>query len=218
MTRIFLVDTHPIRRNGLRALLAAEPSLPVVGEAGHGPELLEQLPATPADVVLLEVKAPVLDCLATLRRLQDEFAQVRVLALVAPGHEHHVNQLFEAGAHGCVLKDVVGEELLVAIRAVAAGRRFLCSALGIALLRGMLTKEPGLGTAEAEKAVQPSLTRRETEILRLLADGLTTGEMAEKLFASKRTVETHRQNILEKTRTKNTAALIKLAMTQGLLD
>jgi DNA-binding NarL/FixJ family response regulator len=216
MTRIFLVDTQPLMRQNLRALLAAAPDLPVVGEASHGAALLDQLPATVADVVLLRVQAPVPDCLATLRRLQAELAPVKVLVLIAPGHEYLVSQLFGAGAHGCVFSHALGEEMLVAIRALAADRRFLCSELGVSLLRGMLANEPGL--AESEKPASPLLTRRETEILRLLADGLTTGEMAEKLFASKRTVETHRQNILGKTRTKNTAALIKLAMTQGLLD
>ena len=216
MTQVFLVDTQPLVRDGLRALLAAAPDLPVVGEASHGTALLGQLPTTPADVVLLEVNAPVPDNLATLRRLQSDFGQVKVLAIIAPGHEYQVSQLFEAGVYGCVLKNAQGEELLVAIRAVAAGRRFLCSDLGIALLHGMLTQEPSVETAE--KAQTPPLTRREKEILRLLAEGLTTSEMAERLFASKRTVETHRQNILGKTRTKNTAALIKLAMTQGLLD
>jgi DNA-binding NarL/FixJ family response regulator len=216
MTRIFLVDTHPLVRANLRGLLANAPDLPVVGEASPGPALLDQLSATPADVVLLGVQAPVPDCLATLRRLHAELASVRVLALLALGCEHLVSQLFEAGAHGCVLSHAPSEELLIAIRTVAEDRRFLCSELGIRLLRGILAEEPA-GT-EPKKPGPPPLTRRETEILRLLAEGLTTSEMAEKLFASKRTIETHRQNILEKTRTKNTAALIKLAMLEGLLD
>jgi DNA-binding NarL/FixJ family response regulator len=216
MTRLFLVDTQPLVRQNLQALLATVPDLPVVGEASHGAALFDQLPTPPADVVLLGVQVPGLDYLATLRHLQAELSQVKVLVLLAPGHEYLVNQLFEAGAHGCVFSHALGEELLVAIRAVAAGRRFLCSELGISLLRAMLSREHSI--AEPKKPEFPLLTRREKEILRLLAEGLTTGEMAEKLFASKRTVETHRQNILGKTRTKNTAALIKLAMTQGLLD
>ena len=218
MTRIFLVDDHPPMRASISTLLAHEPGLLLVGAASHGQALLDQLPTTPVDVVLLEVKMPVPDGLATMQRLLAEFPEVKVLALAASANERHASQLFGAGAHGYVLQSTLGEELLVAIRAVAAGRRFLCSDLGLLLLHKLLAKTAGASYAAAQAPVQPALTRRELEILRLLAEGLTTGEMAEKLFTSKRTIETHRQNILEKTQTKNTAALIRLAMTRGLLD
>jgi DNA-binding NarL/FixJ family response regulator len=216
MIRIFLVDDHTIVRDGIRLLLASEPSLHVVGEASHGQELLDRLPTTPADVVLLDINMPVLDGLATTLRLREEFPEVRVLVLSMLSHERYIGQLFDAGAHGYVLKSADKGEIVVAIQSVFNGKQFLCSDLGLTMLRRVLTKAPDTEEPEIKKPGQ--LTRRETEILRLLADGLTTSEMAEKLFTSKRTIETHRQNILEKTRTKNTASLIKLAMTQGLLD
>jgi DNA-binding NarL/FixJ family response regulator len=214
MSRIFLVDDHTIVRDGLRALLANEPEIEIVGEAGNGQELLDQLPTTPADVVLLDANMPVLDGLATTLRLRTEFPQVRVLILSMLAHERYIGQLFDAGAAGYVLKSAEKGEILVAIQTVIAGRHFLCSDLGLNMLRKVLAKddEPD----EANKASR--LSRRESEVLQLLADGLTTNEIAEKLFTSKRTIETHRQNILEKTQTKNTAALIRLAVTQGLLD
>jgi DNA-binding NarL/FixJ family response regulator len=216
MNRIFLVDDHAIVRDGIRALLAQEPGLEVVGEAGHGQELLDQLPTTPADVVLLDVNMPVLDGLATTQRLHAEYPDIKILVLSMLNHERYIGQLFTAGAHGYILKSADKGEILIAIQTVANGKQFLCSDLGLAMLHKVLSKEEHNEPAEYKKAGQ--LTRRETEILRLLAEGLTTSEMAEKLFTSKRTIETHRQNILEKTQTKNTAALIKLAMTQGLLD
>ncbi|MGI4741790.1 MAG: response regulator [Janthinobacterium lividum] len=218
MIRIFLVDDHTIVRDGIRLLLASEPSLQIVGEAGHGQALLDQLPTTPTDVVLLDINMPVLDGLATTLRLRAEFPAVRILVLSMLSHERYIGQLFDAGAHGYVLKSADKGEIVVAIQSVASGKQFLCSDLGLAMLRKVLAKTPGIGSEEPETKKPGQLTRRETEILRLLADGLTTSEMAEKLFTSKRTIETHRQNILEKTRTKNTASLIKLAMTQGLLD
>ena len=219
MIRVFLVDDHTIVRDGIRALLASEPSLQVVGEAGHGQELLDRLPTTPTDVVLLDINMPVLDGLATTLRLRAEFPEVKILVLSMLSHERYIGQLFDAGAHGYVLKSADKGEIVVAIQSVASSKQFLCSDLGLAMLRKVVTKTPDAEEPESKKS-GPSgpLTRRETEILRLLADGLTTSEMAEKLFTSKRTIETHRQNILEKTRTKNTASLIKLAMTQGLLD
>jgi DNA-binding NarL/FixJ family response regulator len=214
MSRIFLVDDHTIVRDGLRALLANEPEIEVVGEAGNGQELLERLPTTPADVVLLDANMPVLDGLATTLRLRVEFPQVRVLILSMLAHERYIGQLFDAGASGYVLKSAEKSEILVAIQTVIAGRQFLCSDLGLNMLRKVLAKDD-----EPEEATKASrLSRRESEVLQLLAEGLTTNEIAEKLFTSKRTIETHRQNILEKTQTKNTAALIRMAVTQGLLD
>ena len=216
MTRIFLVDDHTIVRDGIRALLVGEPGLEVVGEAGNGLELLERLPTTPTDVVVLDVNMPVLDGLATTRRLQAEYPEVRILVLSMLSHERYIGQILDAGAHGYVLKSADKAEIMAAIQAVAADKRFLCSEIGLTMLRKVLAKQE---VTEDQEVKKPNyLTRRETEILQLLAEGFTTSEMAEKLFTSKRTIETHRQNILEKTHTKNTAALIKLAMTQGLLD
>jgi DNA-binding NarL/FixJ family response regulator len=113
MSRIFLVDDHTIVRDGLRALLANEPDIEVVGEAGNGQELLDQLPTTPADVVLLDANMPVLDGLATTLRLRAEFPQVRVLILSMLAHERYIGQLFDAGASGYVLKSAEKGEILV---------------------------------------------------------------------------------------------------------
>lgn len=213
MNRIFLVDDHVIVRDGLRAMLVPEPTLTIVGEAGHGQELLDKLPTTPTDVVLLDANMPVLDGLATTQRLQAEYPHIRILILSMLAHERYVGQLFDAGASGYVLKSAHKTEILTGIQTVLAGRQFLCSDLGLSMLRKVLSQD-----AEAvETAPASKLSRRETEVLNLLAEGLTTSEIAERLFTSKRTIETHRQNILEKTQTKNTAALIKLAVTQGLL-
>jgi len=214
MSRIFLVDDHTIVRDGLRALLANEPDIEIVGEAGNGQELLDRLPTTPADVVMLDANMPVLDGLATTLRLRAEFPQVRILILSMLAHERYIGQLFDAGAAGYVLKSAEKGEILVAIQTIIAGRQFLCSDLGLSMLRKVLSKDD-----EPEEVAKASrLSRRESEVLQLLSEGLTTNEIAEKLFTSKRTIETHRQNILEKTQTKNTAALIKMAVTQGLLD
>ena len=212
MIRLFLVDDHAVLRHGLRALFEQEAALQVVGEADNGEQLLAQLPATPCDVVLLDLHMPGLDGLATTRRMQAEFPDVRILILSMADHERTVGQVLAAGASGYVLKNVGHDEIVAAVRAVAAGRRFLCSELGLTLLEKLLAGLP-------EPAANPTggLSARETEILRLVADGLTTAQIAEKLYTSPRTVETHRQNIMEKTGTKNTASLVKAAVTQGWL-
>ena len=213
MIRLFLADDHAILRDGLRALLEQEPALQVVGEAESGEQLLAQLPTTPCDVVLLDLHMPGLDGLATTRRLRAEFPDVRILILSMTDHERAVGEVLAAGASGYVLKNAGHDEIVTAVRAVAVGQRFLCSELGLTMLEKLLAVTP-----ESVPQLLSGLTAREQEILRLVADGLTTAQIAEKLFTSPRTVESHRQNIMAKTGTKNTAALVKAAASQGWLS
>jgi len=211
MIRLFLADDHAILRDGLRALFELEPSLQVVGEAESGEQLLAQLPATPCDVVVLDLHMPGLDGLATTRRLRAEFPDVRILILSMTDPERAIGEVLAAGASGYVLKNASHDEIVTAVRAVAVGQRFLCSELG-------LTKKLLAVTPESTPQLMSGLTAREQEILRFVADGLTTAQIAEKLFTSPRTVESHRQNIMAKTVTKNTAALVKAAASQGWLS
>ena len=213
MIRLFLVDDHPVLRDGLRALFQQEPLLQVVGEAENGEQLLAQLPATPCDLVLLDLHMPGLDGLATTRRLRAEFPDVCILILSMTDHERAIGEVLAAGASGYVLKNAGHDEIVTAVRAVAVGKRFLCSELGLTMLEKLLAVTP-----EPAPQLMSGLTAREQEILRLVADGLTTAQIAEKLFTSPRTVESHRQNIMAKTGTKNTATLVKAAVSQGWLS
>ena len=218
MTRVFLVDDHPLVRGGLRAMLATEADLLVVGEANHGQALLDQLPTTPADVVLLDLNMPVLDGLATTQRLHAEFPEVHILVLSMLSHERYVGQLFEAGALGYALKIDEPDEIVLAIHSVAAGRPYLCSELGLLLLaKEQQAQEPEPPVVAAGAPTPYKLSPRELEVLWLLAEGLTNADIAERLHTSKRTIETHRQQLLTKTGTKNAAALIKLAVAQGIV-
>ena len=212
MIRLFLVDDHTVLRDGLRALFQQEASLQVVGEAENGEQLLAQLPTTPCDVVLLDLHMPGLDGLATTQRLHAEFPDVRVLVLSMADNERSIGQVLAAGAQGYVLKNAGHDEIVVGVRAVAAGKRLLCSELGLAMLEKVLA-----GVSDPPAKPTNGLTAREQEILQLVADGLTTAQIADKLYTSPRTVETHRQNIMEKTGVKNTAALVRLAAGQGWL-
>jgi len=239
MTRIFIVDDHAVLREGLHMLLAQEPGFEVVGEAANGQELLERLPAVPTDVVLLDMNMPVLGGVATAQRLRADHPQTRILMLSMVDNPRHVSQALRAGADGYILKNADRGELVVAIQTVVGGKRFLCSEVGLSLLDTIISVEPpaaaavsapesaalgapvsgpGGATERAPASGAASLTRRELEIVRLVAEGLTTQQIADQLFTSKRTVETHRQNLLEKTGTNNTAALIRYAMTQGYLS
>jgi DNA-binding NarL/FixJ family response regulator len=212
MIRLFLVDDHIVLRQGLCTLLQQEPLLQVVGAAENGEQLLEQLPNTPCDVVLLDLHMPKLDGLATTQRLHAEFPAVRVLVLSMVDNEQAIGQVLAAGASGYVLKRANPREVITAVLTVAAGQRFLCSELGLAMLERVLA-----GSSAPPVKSKGGLTAREREILQLVVSGLTTAEIADKLFTSPRTVETHRQNIMEKTGAKNIAALVKMAISEGWL-
>lgn len=215
MIRVFIVDDHTLIRDGLRTLLAADPLFEVVGEASNGQELLDQLPTVAADVVLLDLNMPVLDGLATTHRLREEHPDLRILLLSMMTHERTIGEALAAGAHGYVLKNADKYEVVAALQGVAAGKRFLCSEIGLGLLEKLLLREPRPPALGTNPGV--SLTHREREILQLVASGLTNQEIADQLFTSKRTVESHRQNLLEKTGARNTPALVKYAMEHDLL-
>jgi DNA-binding NarL/FixJ family response regulator len=215
MIRVFLVDDHHIVRSGLHLLLSAQPDLEIVGEASNGLDLLAQLPSTPADVVLLDVNMPGMDGPETARQLHTHYPSVRILALSMLDKESYIFQMLDAGAHGYLLKSSGVDEIITGVRTVAAGGQFLCTAAGLMALHKL---RDGTRPEAAEPADKPgSLSRRELEVLQLISQGLTTGEIADKLFLSKRTIETHRQNMMEKMQVKNTASLIKQAMAEGLL-
>ena len=216
MIRVFIVDDHTLIRDGLRALLAVDPQFEVVGEAGNGQELLDQLPAVTADVVLLDLNMPVLDGLATIPRLRELYPDLRILLLSMMTHERTIGEALAAGGHGYVLKNADKYEVVAALQGVAAGKRFLCSEIGLGLLEKILLHESR--TLDPGTSPGVPMTHREREILQLVASGLTNQEIADQLFTSRRTVESHRQNLLEKTGVRNTPALVKYAMEHGLLQ
>ena len=211
MIRVFLVDDHAVLREGLHLLLEHEPDLCVVGKAANGQQLLEQLPTTPADVVLLDMNMPVLDGIATSQQLRLHFPAVRILMLSMVEEPAQIRQALAAGAHGYLLKNASQHEILTGIHTVLAGERFLCSAIGLLLLELVLSIRP------ASPPPASALSRRELEVLQLVAKGLTTQQIADKLFTSKRTVETQRQSMLGKVGARNTAALISYANSHQLL-
>jgi DNA-binding NarL/FixJ family response regulator len=216
MIHVFLVDDHTVLRTGLRKLLANEPGLTVVGEAGNGLELLAQLPDTPADVVLLDINMPGMNGPETARQLQESYPEIKILVLSMLDGEEYVFQMLDAGATGYILKNAGLDEIVHGIRTVAAGRPFLCSELGYAALNKL---RDGVSVPiETDQSKTGVLSKRETEVLQLIAEGLTNGEIADKLFTSKRTIETHRQNIIGKTQMKNTASLIRFAVSEGLVS
>jgi len=208
MIRVIIVEDHDILREGLRSLLGDEPELRIVADAPNGKVLLDYLETTPADVILMDINMPVMNGIEATRIVSEEYSHIKVLVLSMLDHPSYVEQAMQAGAKGYLLKSSGKEELVQAIREVAAGKEYI----------GKRVSEhdvsPGSSPA---KAPQVRLTKREMQILELLAEGFTNREIAEKIFLSKRTVESHRKKLLEKTNCKNSSALIKYAIYTGIL-
>lgn len=218
MIRLFLADDHRLIRDGIRALLKTDETIQITGEAATGTELLEKLEIIPADVVILDIQMSGMDGFETIRILRHKHPDIKVMVLSMHENERYVQQMMESGAAGYLLKTTNIEEIRQAIRLVAEGMQYISSSLTLSLLL-----KPVQGVVPSAKSAginneNFNISKREREVLHLISEGFTNAEISEKLFTSKRTIETHRQNLLEKTRSRNTAALVKFAMLNGIIS
>jgi two-component system, NarL family, nitrate/nitrite response regulator NarL len=204
--RVLLVDDHRMVLEGLRLLLQPLPHIQVVGTCASAAEALAAVAAEVPDVVLLDLNLPDQPGSAVCRQLTSTYPSIKVLVLTTLNEKSMVQRLMQDGAAGYVLKNASPEELAEAVSRVHAGRKYFSDEVQELLLQ----PTPPTPTV-------PALTRREKEILPLIAQGLTSQAIADQLFLSALTVETHRRNILAKFEVNNTAALIRLAVEHGLL-
>ncbi|MDY3561842.1 response regulator transcription factor [Gemmata sp. JC673] len=204
-TRIVLADDHVILREGLRALISAQPDLEVVGEAASGAETVECVQATEPRVLCLDLSMPGWGSATTINRVTQLAPRTRVLVLTMHNDPAYVRSALAAGAAGYFLKTTPFPDLLAAIRAVATGAQVIDPALGDVL------------DGPPPPAERSQLSRRETEVLELLVKGLTHQEIADLLFLSVKTVETYRARLREKTGLKTRADYVRYGIEAGLL-
>jgi DNA-binding NarL/FixJ family response regulator len=209
LPRLLVVDDHPIWRDGIAERLAAA-GFPVVGTAGDGAQALRLVAATRPQVVLLDLHLPDLAGAEVTRRLLTAEASIRVLVLSASGERQDVLDAVTAGATGYLTKSASLEDVIAAVRSAAAGEAVFTPGLA-----GLVLGEYRRLVAAPERET-PRLTNRETEVLRLVAKGLTYREIAERLVLSHRTVQNHVQNTLTKLQLHNKAQLVRYALEQGL--
>ncbi|SFQ79352.1 response regulator transcription factor [Hymenobacter arizonensis] len=214
MIRVLVAEPDAAARARRRTQLAGQPGLAVVGEATRARHVVAQLAATPADVLLWH---GALGDAAGLDPVRAAHPAVRVLVLGQADRLDRAARLLAAGAAGGVLADAAGAELAQGIRTVAAGRRFVGPSLGLAAWRAAHPAGAPGPSAPPPPGGGAGLSKRETQVLQLVAAGCSNAEIAAQLFTSRRTVETHRQNLRAKTGCVNTAALVRYAVRAGLL-
>ena len=216
-TKILLAEDHLVVRNGIKLLLDTQANFEVVADVGSGREILDVLDSgVSADILITDLTMDNVDGLELMRTLNQRGVGIRVIVLSMLDGEQHVAQSFQYGARAYLIKNVTADEMLFCVNHIAKGGRYLCEELTMKLVDKLINKE-----ASQFRKIDPaelSLSSREMEVLELLGEGLTNLEISQKLFLSKRTVEGHRQNLIDKTKSKNTPALIKFAIKNGLLN
>jgi DNA-binding NarL/FixJ family response regulator len=212
--RVVIVDDQQLVRAGFRMVLSSQPDLEVVGEAGDGAAALRLLAQTPADVVVMDIRMPVLDGVAATREICAKHDGVRVLVLTTFDTDEDAFAALQAGASGFLLKNVPPEDLLAAIRVVAEGEAVVAPRITRRLLdrfAGQLTPPKG-GDDRLD-----SLTEREREVLLLVAQGLSNAEIAERLFVAETTIKTHVGRMLTKLGLRDRVQAVVLAYETGLV-
>ena len=211
ITKIALVDDHTLFRTGLAGLLAQHDGFEVVADVGSGEEFLAMLPSLDVDVVFMDISMPGIDGAETTRRALADRPELRIVTLSMYGDEHYYTRMMESGASGFLLKDSDIEEVYNAVEVTMAGDSYFSSAL-----LGTLTRN--MSMLAVDEPDDDALSNREVEILVEVCRGLSNQEIADKLFISKRTVDKHRANIMDKTGCKNTANLVVYAIKNHLVD
>lgn len=212
--RILIADDHPVLRRDLKALIEEEPDMEVAGEAGNGLEAVQLAEQLRPDVVIMDISMPEMDGLEATRRIRERSPSTYVLILTVHAHERYLFPVLKAGASGYVRKTAADEELVEAIRVVARGDVFLYPSATRMLLDDYLAQV----RAGYEQDSYETLSEREREILRLLAEGHTNAEIAQKLNISVKTVETYRTRIMEKLHLRTRAELVRYALRKGLIS
>jgi DNA-binding NarL/FixJ family response regulator len=208
--KVLLVDDHAIMRDGIKALLSLNSDITIVGEASDGKEAIEKMAEMKPDVIIMDIAMPGMDGLEATRRIKKQWPGVKVLVLTQYDNREYILTAIKAGAAGYVPKRALGSELVTAVRSVYKGDSFLHPSAATALVEDYRQQVKGAEPYDA-------LTPREREILKLIAEGHTSREIAENLYISLKTVTGHRTRLMEKLDLHNRTELFKFAVRKGLV-
>lgn len=215
MINILIADDHTMFVDGMESILKSEADLFVAGRSYDGPSVIEFLKNNKVNIVLLDVNLPGMSGIDVCKEISASFPEVRVLAISMFNEESFVSEILNNGAKGYILKNTGREELLKAIRTVATGESYFSNEVTETIMKSLMNQRKASSKAAA---FFPKLSRREKEVLKLIAQEFTTQEIADSLYISLKTVESHRASLLSKLNARNSVGLVRIALENNLLD
>lgn len=214
MIHVLVADDHEIVRCGISKLLTSQSDFVVTGEAADGMEVLRLLEnGVKADVLLADINMPGMNGIELMQKVRERYSDVKLVLLTMQDQPESVQKAFGVGVHNYLFKTAGAEEVIFAVRQAVSGKPYLCADL----TERLINQSTSSFISTSTKNVDVEFSRREMEVLSLIAEGYTNEEAADKLFTSRRTVEGHRQAMIDKTGCRNSLALIRFAMRNGLL-
>lgn len=216
MINLILVDDHHLVRDGIKALIADEPDIKIIGEASTGKELFEVLNQKSPDIIVLDISLPDMSGIEITRKIVESYSKIRVLMLSMYTNEDFILNALKSGASGYLPKNVNRDELLDAIRAIHRGEEYFSELISNIMIRSYIRKSKEPSLPEEKKDVP--LTSRETDILKLSAEGYSNQQIAAQFNLSIRTVESHKNHIMQKLKLRSTAEMIKWAIRNKIID
>ncbi len=209
MIRVLLADDHAIVRDGLRALLQSQPGIEVIGTVANGREAVREAKNLQPDVVLMDIAMPDLNGIEATLQIQDASPSTQIVILSMHSTTEHIFRALQAGARGYLVKDSAGAELVEAVRSVHAGRRFLSHKIASTVIEDYISERHRTSPLDR-------LSRRERQILQLIAEGKTSAEVGTMLFLSPKTIDTYRSRMMQKLGVGDLASLVKFAIQHGV--
>lgn len=214
--KILIVDDHEVVRDGLKNILLSLNNMAIAGEAANGEDAISMYDSLKPDLVIMDISMPGMNGIEATRIIKENDPNAKILILTMHDNQEYLNQIIRSGAKGFVLKNTDKEELLDAVRTVADGENFFSKDISKLIIDNYIRSAKETDKNEGYKEVP--LTKREIEILKYIAEGNSNQEIANKLYISYNTVDTHRKNIMHKLSIKNTAGLVRYAIEKGLID
>lgn len=215
MYKILLVDDHEIILDGIKAMLEGQADIVVIGEAKNGMEAVEMATELLPDVIIMDISMPVMSGIEATKKIKSILPQIKIIALTQHESDTYIMQMLNEGADGYLLKNVKKVVFIDAIHSVLNNKRFLGKHASSVLMDKLLENQKKADPEQEKKAL---LTPREIEIIKFIVADVSNQEIADKLFISLRTVETHRRNIMSKINVKNVVALVRYAIKNGIAD